>query len=295
MTSPAPRFELHLLVEENNIKAIELLKTHTSLSKQKLKQAMAKGCVWLTKGKTTQRLRRATKELRAGQTLHIYYDDSVLEREPPEPTLIADERDYSVWYKPSGMLSQGSKWGDHCTISRWAEQKLQPQRVSFVVHRLDRAASGLIMLAHTKTAAAKLSNLFQQRKIRKVYRAIVEAELDQNTPSMTLDEAIDDKPAVSHVALKEKSATPALSLVEIDIETGRKHQIRRHLSSAGYPIAGDRLYGHEARPFDLQLTACQLAFECPIHNKQRHYQLDIEQMPSLDKIINEITEAKKRG
>ncbi len=51
---------------------------------------------------------------------------------------------------PYGMLSQGSKWSDHCTIARFAQQHLTPERPVFIVHRLDRAATGLILIAHSK-------------------------------------------------------------------------------------------------------------------------------------------------
>ncbi len=113
------RFEKHIEVTSNELIAVDLLARETGLSKQKIKLIMQKGAVWVTKGKKTQRLRRAKKSLRQGETVHIYYDQTVLEKVPEEPTLLADEGRYSVWNKPYGLLSQGSKWGDHCTITRW--------------------------------------------------------------------------------------------------------------------------------------------------------------------------------
>ena len=67
--------------------------------------------------------------------------------------------------------------GDHCTIYRWAEQQLKPERPAFIVHRLDRAASGLIILAHSKKMAQTFSQLFKNHDIQKQYRATVEGEL----------------------------------------------------------------------------------------------------------------------
>jgi tRNA pseudouridine32 synthase/23S rRNA pseudouridine746 synthase len=169
MTNNAPdptlHFEQHLTVEETGFNAAELLSQATVLSKQAVKRSMQKGAVWLTHQEHTQRLRRASKSLQPGDQLHLYYDKNILDEEPTPAQLIADEGDYSVWYKPYGMYCQGSKWGDHCTITRWAEQHLTPQRSSFVVHRLDRAANGLIIVAHEKKAAALLSALFQNRKV----------------------------------------------------------------------------------------------------------------------------------
>lgn len=175
MSDSVSRFEKHIEVGQTNSVAVDLLAAETGLSKQKIKQIMQKGAVWISKCKHTQRLRRAKKAIKIGETLHIYYDPKVLEMTPPEPELIFDQGRYSVWNKPYGLLSQGSKWGDHCTITRWAEQHLKPQRVSFVVHRLDRAASGLIVIAHEKGAAAELSKLFQHREVDKRYQIWVHA------------------------------------------------------------------------------------------------------------------------
>jgi len=94
--------------------------------------------------------------------------------------LVEDCGDYSIWNKPSGMLSQGSKWGDHCTIYRWVEKNLQPERAAFVVHRLDRAATGLILLAHKKSVASQFSRLFEKREIYKRYLVKVKGDFSKN-------------------------------------------------------------------------------------------------------------------
>lgn len=282
MTVKQGCIEIHIDITESNHTAVDLLADKTSISKSQLKQAMTKGAVWLTRGKKTQCIRRAKKTLLAGDKLHLYYNEEILAQEPPRPELIADEGAYSVWYKPYGMLSQGSKWGDHCTISRWAEQHLSPQRPAFIVHRLDRAATGLILVAHEKKVAAALSALFQSRDIDKQYKAIVHGKFP--VVEQTINSDIDDKTAISHVQLLEYDEESDRSLVQVKIETGRKHQIRRHLSEAGFPIIGDRLYGdfeknneHE----DLQLTAFTLAFQCPVTGKPRAYRLNDDKLPQL--------------
>lgn len=264
--------EQHIKVATDNQLAIDCLASHTDLSKQKLKEAMNKGCVWLTVGKKTQRIRRAKKALKCGQSLHIYYDEKILSAEPPEPQLLADEGDYSVWNKPSGLLSQGSKWGDHCTITRWAEQHLTPQRNSFVVHRLDRAASGIILVAHSKAAASKLSQLFATREITKTYHAVIEG-IWPHCEQHTIAEPIDGKPSISHVNFISSDKVNNSSMLQITIETGRKHQIRRHLSEFGYPIIGDRLYGSTKLDDNLKLMAVSLTFICPFSQSNKQYQL----------------------
>jgi tRNA pseudouridine32 synthase/23S rRNA pseudouridine746 synthase len=259
--SAETRFEKHLPVLQAGLTAVDLLAQSTSLSKQRIKTVMQRGAVWLTIGNKTQRVRRAKRELKSGQTLHLYYDESVIDQMPLEPILIKDMGAYSVWQKPCGLLSQGSKWGDHCTVTRWAEQHLLPQRPAFVVHRLDRAANGVIMIAHEKGAAAKLSALFQQRDIEKRYQISVMGEF--STDTVTVDEPIDGKSAVSHFTRIHYAPTTDQSLIDVSIETGRKHQIRRHAAYLGFPVVGDRLYGPSKQKVDLQLKAYFLSFHCP--------------------------------
>ena len=262
-----------------------------TISKQTLKNYAQKGAIWLSRYSNTakpERLRRLKKILSPNDQLEFYHAPELLNSEPIPPTLIADFEQYSVWIKPRGMLSQGSKWADHTALYRWVEMNYQPNnqqpRQCWIVHRLDRATCGLMLLAHSKKMATKLSQLFEEKQVHKRYQANVWGDFP-NTPQ-TFNSPVQDKPAVSHVQLLKKfpspsfSATlPNLSSVQITIETGRKHQIRTHLSQAGYPIVGDRLYGnreydHENKALlDLQLTADQLEFICPINQETRTFSL----------------------
>lgn len=277
------RIEIHINITDHDASAIDLLAANTGVSKSRLKQAMIKGAVWLTRGKKTQRVRRAKKTFLPGDTLHLYYDEQVLAREPSPAELIADEGGYSVWFKPCGMLSQGSKWGDHCTVNRWTEQHLQPQRPAFVVHRLDRAATGLVIIAHEKKIAAKLSQLFKDRKIEKRYRVIVHGHFPEH--EQRLDSQVDGKTAISLAQRLDYDKQQDISLLDVTIETGRKHQIRLQLSEAGFPVVGDRLYGNNERDKvqnrDLQLTAVELRFNNPLDHTETCYLLRDELRPAL--------------
>lgn len=235
---------------------------------------MQKGAVWITRGANTQRLRRAKRKLRTGDEIHLYYDTEVLDEQPTEPELIADMGDYSVWNKPFGLRSQGSKWGDHCTVVRWAERHLLPERPAFTVHRLDRAANGLILVAHTKTMAAKLSTLFRNREVTKQYRVLVHGDFSLQPKPLRIEQAIDGKQAISAFTFRELVDGGARSIIDVTIETGRKHQIRRHLSALGYAIVGDRLYGTGVSDdVDLQLVACKLVFVSPLSGSLVDYSL----------------------
>jgi len=256
------RFELTLSQPQT---AAEALAEHTGLSKGRIKDAMTKGaCWWTLKGKQL-RLRRASKALQAGTRLTLYYDERVLALKPTPAQCIQDHGRYSIWHKPHGLLAQGSQWGDHCSLLRWVEQ--QTRRDCFLVHRLDADAAGLMVVAHDAKAAAALSQLFQGRTIRKVYQARISGPLPAGT--LRLDAPIDGKAAVSHVTVLRQEG--AATLVSVVIETGRKHQIRRHLAGIGHPILGDRLYGGPTGQ-PLELVAVQLTFQCPL----RRQTVDVE-------------------
>lgn len=263
---------------------LDLLVAESGLPKQQIKQAMHKGAFWRSRGKQAQRIRRVPKKPKVGDAFHLYYDEKVLTEEPPEAQLIADEGAYSVWYKPYGMRSQGSKWGDHCALYRWVECNLSPERPAFLVHRLDRAATGLILVAHQKKAASSLTQLFEQRQIGKRYRVIVGGRFSEYSGAWgtqrTFNSDIDGKTAISHVRCLDYDESHDRSLLDVFIETGRKHQIRRHLSEAGFPVVGDRLYGGSS-DINLQLTAYSLTFTCPISGGERAYCLPSELLPTL--------------
>lgn len=275
--------ETHLLVTEHSQDASELLATDTGISKAKIKQAMQKGAVWISGNRKAERLRRSKKPLQPGDQLHLYYNKDILEKTVPMPLLISDNNEYSIWYKPYGVLSQGSKWGDHCTIDRMIE--IHTHKRAYLVHRLDRATTGLMIIAHKKDAAAKLSKLFRERAIDKRYFAIVTGEFPLTVGKNTITSLVNGKKAISH--MNRRGYSPALhrSLIDIKIETGRKHQIRRQLSENGYPIVGDRLYGQTAEgkkhTEDLKLCCYSLAFKCPISGVEKHYELDAALRPVL--------------
>ncbi len=248
--------------------AITALSEASDLPKQRLKDAMSKGaCWWTHKGKQV-RLRRATREVPAGTRLELYYDDTVLARKPQPASLLHDQGRYSVWFKPHGMLSQGSQWGDHCSLLRWAELHLK--RPCHLVHRLDGDATGLMLIAHDPKAAGALSQCFSGRTMNKRYLARVTGLVEMK--DRLIDTPVEGKPAKSRVTTVSMDEENQTSLLEVTIETGRKHQIRRHLKGVGHPIVGDRLYGRPAQ-VPLQLQACRLEFECPIQRRRVEFLL----------------------
>lgn len=267
------RYENHITVTAPGTTAIDCLAENTSLSKQQLKTVMGNGAVWLETRHGIKRIRRAKKQIKQGETLHLYYDSAIQSQAVPTARLVSDEGDYSIWSKPCGMFSQGSKWGDHCTVYRWAEQHLRPTRSAFLVHRLDRAASGLIIIAHNRRTAAAFAQMFRQRAITKHYRAIVEGDLGEIDLPYRIDFPLDGKKAETQILEADYNAKNQTTSLRLDIRTGRKHQIRKHLSAIGHPIVGDRQYGAKDTSADLQLSSVYLSFICPVENVLREYSL----------------------
>lgn len=265
-----------------------LAKTDNALSKAQLKQAISKGALWLTRGKHTQRLRRVKRVLQQGDELHFYYNEAVLSSDVAEAILISDEISYSVWYKPLGMLSQGSKWSDHCTIARFAQQYFTAERAVFIVHRLDKAATGLILIAHSKKAVQALSSMFENRttnnnSLEKYYQIIVHGNHSINEQPQVITSDVDGKSARSSFRCLTYDKTKDQSLIQVKIDSGRKHQIRVHAASVGLPIVGDRLYGiaDNNESVNLQLCAVSLRFICPITQKTQFFQLSEVLRPQL--------------
>ncbi|MEH6591405.1 MAG: RluA family pseudouridine synthase [Halioglobus sp.] len=259
--------------DASQLKASRLLSNHTGLSQAKIKDAMQKGAVWLLRGNDKKRLRRATKSLQVGDKLELNYNAELLNQLVPESQLVHDAKDYSIWFKPYGVNCQGSRWGDFASIDRWVEINLpklldSTERSVFIVHRLDRATSGLILLCHSKTAARLFSAMFRERKIDKRYQAIVCGDFSVLPQSYEVDRVVDGKAAKSIFSYVDSKDDR--SLVDVRLLTGRKHQIRQHLNSLGFPIEGDRLYGngdHQSR--DLQLQSVSLQFTCPITDTEQ--------------------------
>ncbi len=269
--------EFHLTIDTAGISVIDALATHSGLPKVRLKDALNKGAVWLRVRGREQRVRRATKLLQRGDQLSLYFDADVLQREPPAAHLLADERDYSIWIKPAGMLAQGTRFGDHCALLRWCEKYFGNARECFLVHRLDREAEGLMLIAHSKKAADAFSKMWQQNRIQKHYAVTVEGELGAIGSKQRIDIPLDDKPCATELTVVAFDPARTRSKLAITLITGRKHQIRRHMAGIGFPVVGDCRYGKGRYARDgeqLALKAVALEFTCPLRGGLKRYSIE---------------------
>jgi len=270
------KFSLKKTVGPDDPKTIvDFLTRHADLSKGRIKNAMNKGAVWLQKTKGKQnRIRRATTTLKTGDHLSLYYDEKLLALSPPTAECISDQKRYSVWSKPAELMTQGTRYGDHCSLLRQVELFYKNKRKVFLIHRLDREAAGIVLLAHDKGAAGKLSCLFQDRSIIKHYRAHVLGNLPQRKLEDTISLPLDDKSAITEYRAVSYDPPSNTTRVDVIIRTGRKHQIRRHFAMIGFPVMGDPRYGEGNKNTEgMQLTATALEFKCPFGGKLRVFNL----------------------
>jgi tRNA pseudouridine32 synthase/23S rRNA pseudouridine746 synthase len=253
----------------------DFLATQTGISKTRIKAAMLNGAVWLRQNKAgLRRVRRATTTLHRGDQIEFYYDAALQHKHHPVATQLWSCKEYSLWYKPAGLLAQGTHYGDHACVLRQAELAMPAVKQTFLVHRLDREASGLMLIAHSSAAAHQLSELFKAQRIQKRYNVVVKGRVEPAQGKIDLP--LDGKSALTEYTLQDFDAATQTSTLNVEIKTGRTHQIRRHLAAIGFPVMGDPEYGQQNKNTEgLQLTAAYLGFVCPLSGQQRNFDLAV--------------------
>ena len=203
-----------------------------------------------------------------------------------EPLILWEDNHLLIVSKPAGMLVQGDITGDRC-LKDWAEEdvarRFRKPGKAFIglPHRLDRPTSGLVVLAKTSKALARMNAVFSGRDIQKTYWAIVEGHVDPPNGRLVHHLVRDGKTKKSFVSQRPDAQEAILryqilekgdrySLVEIDLETGRHHQIRVQLQAIGHPIKGDLKYGSKRANPDggIHLHARRISFIHPVSQER---------------------------
>ncbi len=202
------------------------------------------------------------------------------------PKVLYEDNHLLALVKPAGIATMGAAAGEPSLLNL-ARQYIKtryakPGNVYLgVVSRLDEPVSGVVLLARTSKAAARLNEQFRGRTVEKTYWAIVEGMIQPAAgrweDRLAKDEqrrrmrpvADTETGQEARLEYRRLKRLPAGSLIEIALHTGRKHQIRVQFASHGWPILGDRKYG-AVRPFPsgIALHSRRLAFDHPI-SKQR--------------------------
>lgn len=189
--------------------------------------------------------------------------------------------------KRPGEIVQGDKTGDEPlseTVKQYLKEKYDKPGNVFcgVVHRLDRPVWGLVVFAKTSKALTRLNEMFRTGKVRKTYWAVTRNRPPKESDRLTHYITTTERNNKSYASLKQKNgakeailsyrmigASDRYNLLEVNLETGRKHQIRVQLAAIGCPIRGDLKYGDKRSNPDgsISLQAHRIQFEHPVSHQ----------------------------
>jgi 23S rRNA pseudouridine1911/1915/1917 synthase len=241
----------------------------------------------ITDGKVTVNGEVVTKigtKLKPEDSVAINYEEQEFTIPEIELPVLYEDDDCVVINKPIGLLTHSKgAFNPEASVATWLHNRIedktlieanahQPNRRAGIVHRLDRATSGVMIAAKTATALTWLQKQFSQRKAKKTYVAVVQGHLHQQEAVIdmpiernpkapaTFRVGANGKPAVTHYRVVAES--DHYSMLELQPETGRTHQLRVHLAKLGHPIVGDSLY-HGPAGERLYLHARELELTVP--------------------------------
>jgi 23S rRNA pseudouridine1911/1915/1917 synthase len=192
--------------------------------------------------------------------------------------VLFEDDDILIIHKPSGLLTVATENERERTAYFYLREYIQARnrhQKLHIVHRLDKFASGILVFAKSESVQARLQGIFSRHDIDRKYWAIVEGRVqkihgtirsrlaeDKSLRMHSTANPDQGKLAVTHYRVLRHAGK--LTVLEVTLETGRKNQIRVHLSEMGHPIVGDRAYGSSQNPLGrLGLHAFQLGFKHP--------------------------------
>lgn len=204
-----------------------------------------------------------------------------------EPEIVLSNKDFYICHKPAGVLSQSDRSFDQDMVSMLLayEKKKGKEPYIAIINRLDRPVEGLVLFARNKRAAGALSGVLTSGGIGKHYLAVVQGRFDEkrgtykdyllkngksNTSSIVAYGTKDAKEAVLNYVVKAEKQIDGqdYSLVEIELITGRHHQIRVQFAGHGHALYGDTRYNKEFKdhsgPYILGLCAYKMQFRYPV-------------------------------
>ncbi|MFA7172697.1 MAG: RluA family pseudouridine synthase [Kiritimatiellia bacterium] len=214
---------------EEGAKLQDFLVKKLGLSRRAAKQLLDDKSVWVNR----RCIWMTHHEVHKGDTIEVPALHTAKKQESVKLKVLVDYADFLIIDKPSGMVVVGK-------VS--VESKLQEQLGNAnlrVVHRLDKETTGCLLCAKSARSFDAAVAVFKTRRVIKIYQAIVYGKFERNTA--LLDQELDGARAVSQV--RRMACSKDASFLKIRIETGRTHQIRRHLAAVRHPVLGDKQYG----------------------------------------------------
>lgn len=267
-----------------------LLEAMENRSRNSVKSILARGQVSVNDRSTTKH----NYQLEAGQTVSILKNKVAAKVNKMSGfSIIHEDKDIIVINKDAGLLSIASAREKNLTAYSQLMEYVRienPKNRIFVVHRLDRDTSGVMVFAKDETVKRKLQDNWKTVVKERTYTALVEGTVKKTEDtitswlreSKTLVVYSSPKPndglhAVTHYQTIQSSSK--YSLLKVNLETGRKNQIRVHMQDIGHPIVGDKKYGANTNPIGrLGLHASVLAFEHPKTGELLHFEAPIPEV-----------------
>ncbi|MGP6139032.1 MULTISPECIES: RluA family pseudouridine synthase [unclassified Jeotgalibaca] len=260
-----------------------LIAIHPNLGRNAVKSILTRGQVAVDGKKVTQH----NHPLAVGQTVSVMSNKTAMTKTALKGINILHEDDaIIVIHKDAGILSMGDRNQAEMTAYRQLTQYVKETNKNsriFIVHRLDRDTSGVMVYAKTEEVKEALQKDWHTIVKERIYTALVEGEVTESEGTikswLTESKAMKvhsynydngGKYAVTH--WKKIRGNKEHTLLEVELETGRKNQIRVHMESIGHPVAGDKKYGAKRNPLKrLGLHASTLAFIHPKTGKLERY------------------------
>ena len=230
----------------------EFIAAKLSISKRAAKNLLDDRKVWVNR----RCIWMAHHALRQGDTIELAAGvKPEQQKAPPKIRAFVEDDFYIIVDKPSGVLSVGEDSMEELLRAQTGLQGLQ------AVHRLDRDTTGCLLFAKNVAAFDAAVAIFRTRRVTKLYQVIVWGRYARKASTVT--DELDGDRAVSH--LQREASSADASFLKVRIETGRTHQIRRHLSSIRHPVLGDREHGVKfARDPRLLTVPRQMLHACGI-------------------------------
>lgn len=227
--------------------------------------------------------------LKEGDTIRIQSGIAQQELQHPKLKLIYEDDYIAIVDKKEGLLTMATHRESHETtaysILKNHLKKANPRAELYTVHRLDRETSGVLMFAKTKAIQQALQENWHQVVTKRLYCALVEgcpqhtedtitSWLTENKKSLRVSSSPTDnggQKAVTHYKVTKTNG--AYSLLEVQLETGRKNQIRVHMAEIGHPVVGDKKYGKGLSSIKrIGLHAQILEFIHPVTHKKVRFE-----------------------
>ncbi len=217
-----------LTPQETPIQLVQHLADRLGCSLRKAKRLLDERKVFVNR----RRVWMARHELKPGDVVEIATSAPPTDCGQRHVAVLFENADYLLIDKPHGILSNGAKSVETLLRKQLAEPGLT------AVHRLDSDTSGCLLVARAPAAFDRAVALFRAGKVLKIYQAIVRGR--PTAPQRTITKKIEGDSAITHWTVLSGNENAAHLRIKID--TGRTHQIRKHLSGIGHPVLGDREY-----------------------------------------------------